>query len=90
MNNPMDANSFKSIILNRYCGHYPPAASLADANVMKTSEDIMMDLRPVVDMTINEISEYMVEKEYVLDIDGGQPVWLMKENGMRSLEEHTD
>lgn len=83
----MDANSYKAKILSRYCGHYQRAASLSESTCTKTSEDIMMDLRPAVDLNVNEISEYMMDREYVLEMEDGRPVWLMKEVEMLTLGE---
>ena len=47
----------------------------------------MMDLRPAVDLNVNEISEYMMDSEYVLEMEDGRPVWLMKEVEMLTLGE---
>ena len=87
----MDVNSYKAKILSRYFEHYQRVDSLSDANVLKTSEDIMMELRPIVDLQINEISEWMVESDYVLDVEGGGvAVWLLWEPRPQSLAVYDD
>lgn len=72
----MDKN--KEIILIKYLDKYEPA-NKATANVTKTSEEIMMDLRPVVELEINDIADIMITNGYSIGFDGDTPVWLMKE-----------
>lgn len=77
---------FKIIILSRYCGQFQPADE-STANVRKTSEDIVMDLRPMADFTTNEISAYLTMNLYSIGFEGDTPVWLMKSENKKELPE---
>lgn len=78
--------TFKQIILSRYCGQFVQADENT-ATVRKSSQEIMMDLRPMAELTINEIAEYMIGMEYVIGFDDTTPVWLMRESGVKMLIE---
>ena len=75
----MNKDSYKAKVLDRYCNKFQPAENEDEANVVKSSEDIMMDLRPIMDIGINEITEYLVENQYSLGFEEDAPVWLMKQ-----------
>ena len=73
---------FKDAILNRYTDEYQKA-TIDTVNIRKSSQDILLDLRPLADLTTNEISEYLVSKGYEIDFEGDKPVWLLNQ---RTLE----
>lgn len=76
---------FKMLILARYCGRFLQANEHT-ATIRKTSEEIKNDLRPAADdISINEISRFMVNMGYELRFDDATPVWLMRENLAREL-----
>lgn len=79
--------TFKTVILARYCGQFIQATSDADATIRKSSEDIMMDLRPMADISTNEIAKYMTTMGYKIGFDDATPVWLMTtDNDMKELK----
>lgn len=78
--------TFKQIILSRYCGQFIQADE-STATVRKSSQEIMMDLRPMAELTVNEIAEFMIGMEYTIGFDDSTPVWLMKENAALQLME---
>lgn len=80
----MDADNFKILILARYCGEFQPA-SPADVTIRKSSQDIVMDLRPMVELTTNEVSEYLTINGYSIGFDGETPAWLMKNENSKEL-----
>lgn len=82
----MDDITFKQIILSRYCGQFVQADEKT-ATVRKSSEEIMMDLRPMAELSINEIAEYMICMEYTIGFEDSTPVWLMKEYDPKELME---
>lgn len=67
---------FKRDILLRYAEEFRPA-TFYNANVRKTSQQIMLDLRPMAEYSVNEIAEFMIDKGYSYDFDCYQPSWLM-------------
>lgn len=75
----MEEMTYKQIILSRYCGQFLQATEQT-ATIRKSSQEIMMDLRPMVDLSINEISEFMISMEYQIGFYEESPVWLMREN----------
>ncbi len=77
---------FKQVILARYCGEFQQADD-ATATMRKTSEDIVMDLRPMADFTTNEIAIHLTVNGYSIGFDGTTPVWLMKTTKMKELNE---
>lgn len=81
----MEEMTYKQIILSRYCGQFLQATEQT-ATIRKSSQEIMMDLRPMVDLSINEISEYMIGMEYQIGFDADTPVWLMCENNEKLIE----
>ena len=83
----MSELNFKQIILARYCGQFQPADEQT-ATARKTSEDIMLDLRPMADFTTNEVATYLATSGYSIGFDGDTPVWLMKTDSSRELPEH--
>lgn len=72
-------SDFKIIILARYCGQFQPADENT-ATARKTSEDIVLDLRPMADYSTNEVAAYLAVHDYTIGFDGDTPVWLMKKN----------
>ena len=64
-----------------YCGTPP-------SNVKKTSQDIIMDLRPMATFTTDEIAAYLATNGYVIGFDEDSPVWLMKSDQSKELQEH--
>lgn len=68
--------SYKESILNRFTVEYQPG-STRTANCKKTSQEIVLQLRPLADFTTNEISEDLISKGYEIDFDGDIPVWLL-------------
>ena len=81
-----DERTFKQVILSRYCGEFLPADEKT-ANVRKSSEDIKMDLRPMADFSTNEIAEYLTPMGYAIGFDDATPVWLMRKNPTKELQE---
>ena len=78
---------YKIVILSRYCGEFLPADEKT-ATVRKTSQEIVMDLRPMADFSTNEVSAYLATNEYPIGFDNDTPVWLMKTDPSRELPEH--
>jgi predicted nucleic acid-binding protein len=76
--------TFKELVLMRYCGEFLQADE-ANATIRKTSEEIMVELRPTAEISINEISQFLVNMDYELGFDDATPVWLMRENPSRKL-----
>jgi hypothetical protein len=75
---------FKILILARYCGQFQPATKNT-ATAKKTSQDIVIDLRPMIDLTANQVSEYMVLSGYEIGFDDNEPHWLMQEVKTKEL-----
>ena len=80
-NGPID---FKIVILSRYCGQFNPATE-QNATVRKSSQEIVIDLRPMGEFTTNEVSAYMAMNGYTIGFDGDQPAWLMKTEDKKEL-----
>ncbi len=79
--------NFKMLLLARYCAQFLQADE-DTATIRKTSEEIKNDLRPAADdLSINEISRFMVDMGYTLGFEDATPVWLMRENPSRELPE---
>ena len=66
----------KSIILQVWSERYTPAAP-GEANAMKTSADILLDLRPMAEFTTNEIAKYLQSEGYRPYFQGDTPMWLL-------------
>lgn len=79
--------TFKEIILSRYCGEFQPATK-ENATTRKTSEEIKLDIRPMADLSTNEIAAYLTTSGYTIDFDDATPVWLMRKDGAMELREH--
>jgi len=75
---------FKIVILSRYCGQFNQATEQT-ATVRKSSQDIVMDLRPMAEFTTNEVSQYMAMNGYTIGFDGDSPAWLMKTENKKEL-----
>ena len=78
---------FKIVILARYCGEFQPADEQT-ANVKKTSEQIVMDIRPMADFSTNEIAAYLATNGYQIGFEDSTPVWLMNNKNSNELHEH--
>ena len=83
----MSAIEYKNLILSRFCGQFQPADEKT-ATARKTSEDIVMDLRPMADFSTNEIAEHLALSGYTIGFDDSTPVWLMKSPKTNELPEH--
>jgi len=83
----MSAPDFKIVILSRYCGQFRPADE-GTATIRKTSEDIVMDLRPMADFTTNDIAFHLTGNGYAIGFEDATPVWLMKTDPAMELPEH--
>jgi len=79
--------TFKQIILSRYCGEFLPATEQT-ATIRKTSEEIMMDLRPMADVSTNEIAAFLTGMGYTIGFEDATPVWLMRKDGAMELRDH--
>ena len=84
MNNN-STTEYKAVILSRYCGKYRPADEKT-ATALKTSSDIMLDLRPMAEFTPDEISAYLATMGYSIGFDGETPVWLLKTDDLKQIE----
>ena len=82
----MPDNNLILLILSRYCGQYPPADEKT-ATIRKTSEDIVLDLRPIADVSKAEIAEFLAMNGYTIGFDGDTPVWCMKSDTPPQLGE---
>lgn len=80
-------DDWKVIILARYCGQFRPADDKT-ANIRKTSEQIVIDLRPAGSFFSDEVSEYLVGSGYSIGFDDNTPVWLMRDSNDNELPEH--
>ena len=83
----MNEESYKAIILARYCGEFQPADEQT-ATARKTSEEIVMDLRPMADYSTNEVAEHLAMNGYTIGFEDSTPVWLMKKQNSNELPEH--
>lgn len=79
--------TFKEIILSRYCGEFQPATK-ETATIRKTSDEIKLDIRPMAELTTNEIAAYLATNGYTIDFDDSTPVWLMRKDHELELREH--
>ena len=81
----MSAPDFKNLILSRFCGEFQPADKNT-ATVFKTSQDIVVDLRPIAEFTTNEVSAYLISMGYTLGFIGSEPRWLMTTEQPKELD----
>jgi len=79
--------TFKEIILSRYCGEFQPATK-ENTTIRKTSEEIKLDIRPMADLSTNEIAAYLATHGYTIGFEDSTPVWLMRKDGELELREH--
>jgi len=84
---PGAALDYKIVILSRYCGEFQPATS-ETVTIRKTSEEIKLDIRPMADLSTNEIAAYMATHNYTIGFDDNTPVWLMRKDGEMELRQH--
>lgn len=86
MNEPTN-EEWRKFILNRYCDEFVPATEV-DATLRKTSEDICVDISGMGTFSAEEVSEYLMQRLYVIGFDDNEPVWLLKHNQLgKSLPE---
>lgn len=81
------ATDYRIVILSRYCGEFQPATK-ENVTIRKTSEQIKLDIRPMADLSINEIAAYLATHSYMIDFDDSTPIWLMRKNDAMELREH--
>lgn len=75
---------FKHNILINYWENYRPATSY-NSNIRKTSQQVVLELRPIAEFTVNEVSEFLNSKGYVISFDEDPPAWLMYQVSKESL-----
>lgn len=81
-----EVTDFKHLVLARYGAQFQPADEQM-ATIRKTSEDIMLDLRPMAELSTNEIAEYMATNGYTIGFEDATPVWLMRKYERKELTE---
>lgn len=81
----METPDYKILILSRFCGEFHPADE-STATVFKTSQDIVVDLRPIAEFTTNEVSAYLILSGYQLGFVGSDPCWLMTTEQPKELD----
>lgn len=84
---PGAVTDYRIVILARYCGEFQPATK-ENATIRKTSEQIKLDIRPMAELSTNEIAAYLATNGYSIDFDDATPVWLMRKDGELELREH--
>jgi hypothetical protein len=72
-----EIEAWKIVILSRYCGEFVPATE-ADASIRKSSETICQDLAGMGAFSVEEISFFLVKRDYFIGFEDSEPVWLMK------------
>ncbi len=77
---------YKDIIFSRYTGEFIQADE-TDATDRKSSEDIVFDLSSMATFSVDEISVRMTLFEYKIGFDDSKPVWLMKRNKNKQINE---
>ena len=80
-------DDYKTVILARFCGEFLQADEKT-ANIRKTSEEIVVELRPAAEFTTDEVSAHLVSMSYQLGFDDMKPVWLMRKGNENELPEH--
>ena len=78
---------YRVLILSRYCGEFQPATK-QNVTIRKTSEEIRLDIRPMADLSTNEIAAYLATHGYTIEFDDATPVWLMRKDDAMELREH--
>ena len=78
---------YRIIILARYCGEFQPATK-ENVTIRKTSEQIKLDIRPMAELSTNEIAAYLATNGYSIDFEDATPVWLMRNDRELELREH--
>jgi hypothetical protein len=84
-NENKESPTYKDIIMSRYCGEFLQADHHT-ATIRKTSQDIMLDLRPMADFSTAEIAKYLVGLGYSIGFEDATPVWLMTRNTAKEIE----
>lgn len=72
----MNDKDFKTSILTQYCERFQPGDE-TNANTRKSSQEIMLELRPMAEFSINEIADFLNSKNYIIGFYDDYPVWLM-------------
>ena len=67
------------VFLGAYLSNYSPG-NADSANVFKTSEDIKLELREMIDVSIKDISEFMITAGYTCGRKDNMLVWYMYED----------
>ena len=67
------------VFLGAYLSSFSPCDSTT-ANVFKTSEEIKLDLREMIDVSIKDISEFMINAGYTCGRKDNILVWYMYED----------
>lgn len=67
------------VFLGAYLSSYSPG-NADSANVFKTSEDIKLELREMIDVSIKDISEFMITAGYTCGRKDNMLVWYMYED----------
>ena len=67
------------VFLGAYLSSYSPGDA-DSANVFKTSEDIKLELREMIDVSIKEISDYMITNGFVCGKKDNVLVWFLYES----------
>lgn len=67
------------VFLGAYLSSYSPG-NADTANVFKTSEDIKLELREMIDVSIKEISEYMIMNGFVCGKKDNVLVWFLHQS----------
>jgi len=76
--------NFKTLILARYTGEFLQATE-EDATERKTSAQIVIDLRPVAEFSINEIAKYLIGAGYSIAFEDSTPMWLLRKEPTKEL-----
>lgn len=73
------SEDFKKQIILRYCQEFLPTEEKTDRVIFKTSQDIQDELSLMVDVTVDDIAQVMVELGYELTISPeGHPAWMVE------------
>ena len=75
---------YRTIILEKYLQEYEPATR-ESATEAKTSEQIMLELRPTVEISTNEISATFITLGYTVGFEDGTPLWQMQRKNRPQL-----
>lgn len=77
---------YRDIIMARYTGEFIQATP-ENATIKKTSAQIVLDLRPTAEFSINEIAQYLIKLGYQIEFEDSTPFWLMRNPQTKELSE---